>query len=668
MTAYLPTIVTSPAEAYPTLLAAAARAQHVPGRGPASGVHLEGPFLDKRRRGAHPAAHLRPPDSEWLAALAASGLVRLVTLAPELPGSLPAIRTPIEVGVRVAIGHTDATFAEASVAVEAGVRLGTHLFNTMRPLHQREPGAIGALLSDDRVRVGLITDGVHVHPSLLKLTFRTKERRGSCWCPTRWAPPACRRSVPSGRAGSQDRRRVRPTRRRHSGWQRADARSFGEEHGALGGSNPPGGSADGNAQSGAGVGDRERARRIEPGCRADLVVLDRDLRVRATILGGRLARGIWSATKEATVEVGSALERDPVNSPRCWLRCWRMMRSLPGGGPGGTRPRDSVRRHRRSGQLGQRGRRGRYLLEAYSGVVVSLAAPSLFTLYHRPPDLTASLVVGVSQSGEAADVLEVLRQGKRQGALTVAITNHEGSPLAQAADHTLLCHAGVEKSVPGDQDRHLYPGRLRPAGGTAGGGRRRAAGRPRGLPEACAGALALTEPIRALAERLGRAERWTVLGRGFHLATALETALKVQEMSGAVAQAYSVADFLHGPVGVVDPRFHSLFFGGEGPTAPLVSQTLAAVRERGGRAILLGDGPGEKTPDVTLPVALPETLRPVPAVVAGQIFAFFLAIAAGWTRRGRAGCANHDHPLTVCRRETIATGRRAFGQGRGHFP
>ena len=269
---------------------------------------------------------------------------------------------------------------------------------------------------------------------------------------------------------------------------------------------------------------------------------------------------------------------------------------------------------------------GRYLLEAYSGIVVSLAAPSLFTLYNRPPDLADALVIGVSQSGEAADVLEVLKEGRRQGALTVAITNHERSPLAEAADHVLRCHAGTERSVPATKTVTstlavfaLLASHLANDGGELRAGLAR-------VPEGCAAALGLAEAIQSLVRPLAGADRWAVLGRGFHLATALETALKIQEMSGAIAQAYSVADFLHGPVGVVDTRaFTRCSSAAQGPAAPLLAQALSTVRERGGSAHLLGDGPSVDGADVALPVALPETLRPIPAVVAGQLFAYSLA-------------------------------------------
>jgi N-acetylglucosamine-6-phosphate deacetylase len=136
-----------------------------------AGIHLEGPFLSTARCGAHDPAILRPPDHETVDRLltAGQGMIRMVTLAPELDGALAAIRQLMDHGVIAAIGHTDAALEDVIPAVEAGATVATHLFNGMRPLHHREPGPIGALLDDDRVTVELICDLVHVHPTVVRL-------------------------------------------------------------------------------------------------------------------------------------------------------------------------------------------------------------------------------------------------------------------------------------------------------------------------------------------------------------------------------------------------------------------------------------------------------------------------------------------------------------------
>jgi N-acetylglucosamine-6-phosphate deacetylase len=146
--------------------------------GALAGVHLEGPWLSPQRSGAHRPGSLTAPDPASVDALLAAGdgAVRMVTLAPELPGGIDAVRRIVDAGVLAAIGHTDATYDETHAALDAGARLGTHLFNAMRPLHHRDPGPVGALL-DSPVDVELIADGVHLHPAVLRTVFAAKPGR-----------------------------------------------------------------------------------------------------------------------------------------------------------------------------------------------------------------------------------------------------------------------------------------------------------------------------------------------------------------------------------------------------------------------------------------------------------------------------------------------------------
>ncbi|MCG8917932.1 N-acetylglucosamine-6-phosphate deacetylase [Actinokineospora sp. PR83] len=139
-----------------------------------AGIHLEGPFLSAARCGAHDPAVLRPPAPEAVDALLAAGrgAVRMVTLAPELAGSVEAVRRLVDGGAIAALGHTDAVEAQVLPAVDAGATVATHLFNGMRPLHHREAGPIGALLDDDRVSVELICDLVHLSPTVVRLAAR----------------------------------------------------------------------------------------------------------------------------------------------------------------------------------------------------------------------------------------------------------------------------------------------------------------------------------------------------------------------------------------------------------------------------------------------------------------------------------------------------------------
>lgn len=139
-----------------------------------AGVHLEGPFLSAARCGAHDPAILRPPDPVSVDALLAAGrgTIRMVTVAPELEGAVPAVKRLVDAGVIAAIGHTDALAEDVVPAVDAGASVATHLFNGMRPLHHREPGPIGVLLDDERVTVELICDLVHLHPTIVRLAAR----------------------------------------------------------------------------------------------------------------------------------------------------------------------------------------------------------------------------------------------------------------------------------------------------------------------------------------------------------------------------------------------------------------------------------------------------------------------------------------------------------------
>jgi len=158
-------VTTSPAE----LIAGVRELANATRNGTVAGIHLEGPWLSRARCGAHDPAQVRAPDpAEIHAVLTAGGdAIRMVTLAPELPGADAAIRRFLDAGVVVAVGHTDATYDQTRRAVAAGATVGTHLFNAMPPLHHREPGPVLALLQDPRVTCELIADGVHVHPAMM---------------------------------------------------------------------------------------------------------------------------------------------------------------------------------------------------------------------------------------------------------------------------------------------------------------------------------------------------------------------------------------------------------------------------------------------------------------------------------------------------------------------
>jgi N-acetylglucosamine-6-phosphate deacetylase len=176
VTAWCPTIVTAPLDVYPDRLeriGQAARRPPAPARPTILGAHLEGPFLGDAH-GAHVPEWVIPLDLDWLAAL--PPIVRVMTLGPEQPLALDAIRLLVARGVLVSMGHSKATYEQAEAGADAGARLVTHLFNGMAPLHHRTPGILGAALSDDRLTPSLIADGVHVHPAALRAAARAKGR------------------------------------------------------------------------------------------------------------------------------------------------------------------------------------------------------------------------------------------------------------------------------------------------------------------------------------------------------------------------------------------------------------------------------------------------------------------------------------------------------------
>src|ERR671916_1604671 len=172
-TAYLPTVISSPESLYEGTLPAIGAITGGPADGAeVLGVHLEGPFLNLQKRGAHAAAHVARPDPGLLARLLESGPVRMITLAPELEGAGELIEQAAARGVVVSAGHSDAGFEFAYGAFDGRVGGVTHLFNAMSALHHREPGIPGAAFAHPRVPCGIIADGLHVHPEMVGLAFR----------------------------------------------------------------------------------------------------------------------------------------------------------------------------------------------------------------------------------------------------------------------------------------------------------------------------------------------------------------------------------------------------------------------------------------------------------------------------------------------------------------
>ncbi|MDO8432668.1 MAG: N-acetylglucosamine-6-phosphate deacetylase [Candidatus Binatus sp.] len=181
-TAWLPTAVTAPIEQIARshdAIAEATELSRASGSQSAAilGMHLEGPFISPLRLGAHPKLNLEPRGDSFESVLAMQSL-KLITLAPEIPGALDAIGRLVARGVIVSIGHTNATLEEANAGIAAGARMFTHLYNAMRPLNHRDPGVIASALAPSPAFAALIPDGVHVHPEMLRLAWRARGKSG----------------------------------------------------------------------------------------------------------------------------------------------------------------------------------------------------------------------------------------------------------------------------------------------------------------------------------------------------------------------------------------------------------------------------------------------------------------------------------------------------------
>ncbi len=177
VTAWLPTVISSPPEFYPGVLAAFGAGSNHPGA-EALGYHLEGPYLSPKRAGAHPIEVIENAPDSLLSMFLNAASVRLVTLAPERAGGIDRIRRLRQAGIPVSLGHTDASYEVFVKGIVAGAAAATHLYSAMSGLHHRAPGAVGATLLDGRVVAGLIADGIHAHRAALSIAFRMKGPTG----------------------------------------------------------------------------------------------------------------------------------------------------------------------------------------------------------------------------------------------------------------------------------------------------------------------------------------------------------------------------------------------------------------------------------------------------------------------------------------------------------
>ena len=273
---------------------------------------------------------------------------------------------------------------------------------------------------------------------------------------------------------------------------------------------------------------------------------------------------------------------------------------------------------------------GRYLLEITTGIPVTLAAPSIFTLYEAPFRFEGVLVIGISQSGESTDTNLVLERAREQGARTIGITNEAGSRLARIVEHPFLVHAGREQSVAATK---TYTGQLLMLYLLAYAlGARIAPDDLARLPEWAAKALSLEPEVARRAERYRFMEQAVVVGRGLNYANAFEFALKLMETCYVVAERFSTADFLHGPIAMVEASFPAFLFAPSGVTWPGMRAMIERLAGLKAETLVITDRSNPEAlsdPAIALPVALEELFTPIPYIIPAQVFAARLAEQKG---------------------------------------
>ncbi|OQB27056.1 MAG: Glutamine--fructose-6-phosphate aminotransferase (isomerizing) [Chloroflexi bacterium ADurb.Bin180] len=273
-----------------------------------------------------------------------------------------------------------------------------------------------------------------------------------------------------------------------------------------------------------------------------------------------------------------------------------------------------------------------YLFGARNRLTVALATPSLFTCYKSPPRIKNALVIGLSQSGRSPDVVSVLAEGRKQGNPTLAITNEPSSPLGQAAEYVLNIQAGAEKAVAATK---TYTAELMAVAMLSAGlgSKREMWDELARVPEWQRQALALDEAIAKAVQRYRYMRQAVVIGRGYSYATVSEWALKLKELTYVLAEPYSSASFMHGPIALVDEGFPVLAVAPRGKVLGPVLETLKLVRaQRGELVVISNDRRALALAQTPLPIAseVPEWLSPLVAVVLGQLFAYHLTLAKGY--------------------------------------
>jgi glucosamine--fructose-6-phosphate aminotransferase (isomerizing) len=279
------------------------------------------------------------------------------------------------------------------------------------------------------------------------------------------------------------------------------------------------------------------------------------------------------------------------------------------------------------------GRYANYLLGSENKLALALATPSLFTFYHTPPNLKNALVIGISQSGQSPDIVSVLEEGKRQGCLTLAITNELDSPLVKTADFVLDLQAGKELAVAATK---TYTAELMTLAmlSAALKGDENSWAQLELVVNWITQVLQKDEFIRTAAMRYRFMQQCVVLGRGYNYSTAFEWALKLKELTYIGAEAYSSADFMHGPIAVVNGGFPLFAVAPKGKVYSNMLQMIKKLKDdlAAELVIISNDPEALKLAEVPLelPFDVPEWLSPLPAIVLAQLFVYHLTCIKGF--------------------------------------
>jgi glucosamine--fructose-6-phosphate aminotransferase (isomerizing) len=279
------------------------------------------------------------------------------------------------------------------------------------------------------------------------------------------------------------------------------------------------------------------------------------------------------------------------------------------------------------------GRYANYLWGAHNHIPLALATPSLFTYYKMPPRLNNALVVGVSQSGQSPDIVSVLEEGRKQGCLTLAITNIPYSPLAKAAEFVLDIQAGPEKAVAATK---TYTAELMAIAmiSAALNNSSERWNELASVPKWAEQTLALDQDIARMTQRYRYMSQCVALGRGFNYATAFEWALKLKELTYLIAEPYSSADFQHGPIAMVEGGFPVLAVAPNGKVHESMRDMLTGLRkEKDAELVVISDDADLLTlaqSPIPLPPQIPEWLTPLVSIIPAQLFACHLTGVKGY--------------------------------------